>query len=179
VPRLVRQIEHGATAEEREEAAQLLATEAGREQEAPVLRRLLRHPDAAVRKWGAYGLGFYGRSTDARLLVAGLDDPDADVRCHVLEAIGHLLTYARNRRRVLPRVLAMLQDSNPEIRFWACFAVSQVGDEREIRALEQLTADRALIPGWWSVGREARWAIDWIRARARGGDAVDPQLGEI
>jgi HEAT repeat protein len=132
------------------------------------LRQIARsHSDAGLRKWAVYMLGFVGEGRDLDLLLTALDDEDLDVRCHAAEAIGHLMSFRRNRRKAIPRLLQLLDDAEPELRFWSIFAIASIGDEREVPALERLLDDRALVKGWWSVRREARWAIDRIRAGSR------------
>jgi HEAT repeat protein len=136
-----------------------------------VLARLLgAHPEPEVRKVAAYLLGFMAgviRHSEVDALVAKVldQDEDIDVRCYAAEALGHMLGGHSHARRAIPGLTGSLNDPLPEIRFWAAFALGSVGRSDQIEALERLTADEALVPGWWSVGREAADAIEHIEVR--------------
>ena len=38
-----------------------------------------------------------------------------------------------------------------------------------------MTSDAALVPGMYTVGQEARWAIRWIRGEEYGEEYIDPE----
>lgn len=133
-------------------------------------RVLADHPEPEVRKVAAYVLGFMAgpvRRSEVDLLVGKLLDgsEDLDVRCYSAEALGHMLVGHSHNRHARPALTKSLRDPLPEIRFWAAFALGSIGRRDEIRALERLTADEAVVPGWWSVGREATEAIEHIESR--------------
>ncbi|HET9155167.1 MAG TPA: hypothetical protein VFN91_00790, partial [Myxococcaceae bacterium] len=64
-----------------------------------------------------------------------------------------------------------LDDQEPEVRFWSIYALASPENAWVLPKLESMLGDRALVPGWWTVGQEVGWAIRWIR---REGD-VDPR----
>jgi HEAT repeat protein len=60
-------------------------------------------------------------------------------------------------------------DQNASIRFWAAYALGQIGHRRNeiceiaASALEKILDDKEVAPGWWSVGREAQAMIVGFR----------------
>jgi HEAT repeat protein len=114
----------------------------------------------------AWALGFHSSGERAvGTLLAVLRDPaeDTDVRCHAAEALGHIAP-TRDRPEVLAALLHALGDRSPEVRFWAAFALGNLGDERAIPALQRLAdRDSSSVPGWWSIRREALESIEQIR----------------
>jgi HEAT repeat protein len=120
-------------------------------------------PDPDTRMFAAYALGLLGDHRAVDPLLARLADASEDprVRGHAAEA----LTGPRDRRAV-PPLIAALGDPSAEVRFWASFALGQLGDPAALSALERLAqADDATLPGWRSVKDEAAAAIEAIRAR--------------
>jgi len=96
--------------------------------------------------------------------VAKLADRNEDPRVRGLAA--EALTEAGERRAV-PSLIAVLGDPSVEVRFWAAFALGQLGDPAALRALERLAeTDDAELPGWRSVKDEAADAIERIRQHA-------------
>ncbi len=64
-------------------------------------------------------------------------------------------------------ILEALDDTDAEIRFLGCFAVSAIKIEAALPRLNILAqTDNAIVEGWWSVGEEAADAITSIN----GGD---------
>ena len=132
------------------------------------LRRLLAHPDAEVRKWAAYALGFVGEKVDAVALSAIFADRSEaiDVRAHAGEALGHIGAATAETRDVL---IEGLSDPSPEVRFWGAFAVGNYGDAAAIPKLQELVeTDKDTVPGWWSLKKEAADAIEHIRQFPQG-----------
>lgn len=124
------------------------------------LIRLLRHaPRPATREAAAYALGFLNDRRAIIPLISTVEDGSEHraVRGQAAEALGELASL-QLKRPVKPLVAA-LSDRSSEVRFWACYALSQYQDRRQIPSLRKLIHDRAVVKGWWSVGREAAWAI--------------------
>jgi HEAT repeat protein len=73
-------------------------------------------------------------------------------------------------RDVVSDLIALLADPSPEVRYWAAFALGQIGAPASIPALERmassdvavLSADRSPQP---SLKQEALDALESIRAR--------------
>jgi hypothetical protein len=81
------------------------------------------------------------------------------------------------RRDALAReaFLRGLDDPEPEVRFWSIFALAKPDNDWLIPKLESMTGDPAPLPGMWTVGQEARWAIRWIRREGDMLERVDPR----
>lgn len=145
------------------EAASALARVRDR-RSVPVLVRTLKNPESADRRVAAaYALGHIGdRSAVLPLIrVLGQSRELPKVRGSAAEA----LAYLRDRRAVRP-LLSALGDRAPEVRFWAAFALGELGDPRALARLHEIAKrDRAMVRGWWPVRREAASAIARIEAR--------------
>ncbi len=91
----------------------------------PQLRALLRHPDAAVRRWGALGLLALGeRAAPAReALLGGLADPAPDVRLTAAEA----LTGLGAADAALPVLVALLTHPSRIVRNETLLALCRIG----------------------------------------------------
>jgi len=118
---------------------------------------LRTHPDPDTRRFAAYALGNFDNpraSTALREVLANQSEQPA-VRAMAAE---HLV-YEKS---AIPDLLAALRDRSREVRFWSAYALGEGRVQRALLPLRRLTSDRALVPGWWSVAREARWAIATI-----------------
>ena len=62
-------------------------------------------------------------------------------------------------------LVAALDDPEPEVRFWSIFALASPKNVDLLPPLERLARDPARVPRWWTVGQEARWAMNWILNR--------------
>lgn len=130
------------------------------------LERILvsgRSPEA--RKRAAWALGFLNDGEAAPVLLRTLGDrkDEADVRAYAAEALGHMAPQTPHDE-ALAALLRALTDPAPEVRFWAAFALGNLGDERAIPALQQLAArDSESVPGWWSIRKEAVDSIEQIK----------------
>jgi HEAT repeat protein len=115
-----------------------------------------------VREAAAYGLGSLGDKRASRALIRALADQreSAGVRGMAAEQLGRL-----GVSRATPRLVAALHDREPEVRFWAAYALGQVADPSALPDLAQLVSDNTTIPQFGTVGAEAAKAIDRIRSR--------------
>ena len=87
----------------------------------------------------------------------------AQLRSHAAEALAYL-----GDRRAVPALLAALDDPAPAVRLWSAFALGELGDMRAVAPLERLAAtDVSPVPGWWTVGEEAREALKRLEAAPR------------
>jgi HEAT repeat protein len=64
-----------------------------------------------------------------------------------------------------------LDDAVPEVRLWSIFALANPENEWLVSKLESMTSDPALVPGMYTVGQEAQWAIRSIRRE----EDIDPE----
>ncbi|HLK88362.1 MAG TPA: HEAT repeat domain-containing protein [Polyangia bacterium] len=145
------------------EAAKSLGTLAAPDTIPELVRALTEEGEPDVRSAIAAALGLTGdeRAVDPLLAKLGDTSEQAAVRGAAAEA----LTGPRSPRAVDP-LIAALADPEAEVRFWAAFALGQLGDERAIPALEQLArSDTAVLEGWGRISDEASEAISEIRAR--------------
>jgi len=144
------------------EAARSLGTLAAVDAVPDLLRALGEDDDPDVRSAVAAALGLIGdeRAVDPLLGKLG----DAGEQPAVRGAAAEALTGPRSPRAVGP-LIAALADPETEVRFWAAFALGQLGDERAIPSLERVAqSDTAVLEGWGRVSDEASAAIADIRA---------------
>lgn len=85
----------------------------------------------------------------------------ASVRGYALEGLTGINRelYPELYQRTVTVILHALDDGEAEVRFWACFAVAGLKIREALDKLRLLQTDRAIVPGWWSVGEEAEDAI--------------------
>jgi hypothetical protein len=137
---------------------------------------------AATRRAAVYGFMWVEelRPEDFNRLLRIFEDPrqEPTIRGQAAEALGprvgrHVQPGKMRRRDALARVAFVrgLEDPEPVVRFWSIFALASPWNEWVIPKLESMTSDDAAIPGMWTIGQEARWAIRWIRGQ---GD-LDPR----
>ena len=130
------------------------------------LLRMLRHGSLEQRKMAAWTLGMGSVSAAARAALErtlSSKTEHADVRAQAAEGLGTLA-----RKASLPVLHHALTDAESKIRFWAAYALGEIGDRRALAALQTLTKDRTKVEGFGTVGSEARSAIGRIVQRASG-----------
>jgi HEAT repeat protein len=118
-----------------------------------------------ARRMAAWALGFLADDHATPALVRALSDrtEDTEVRVYAAEALGHLQPE-RGHDEALAALLHALTDREPAVRFWAAFALGNLGDDRAIPALQRLAErDSTVVPGWWSIQREALESIEQIK----------------
>jgi HEAT repeat protein len=128
-------------------------------------RILVSGKSAEARKRAAWALGFlrYEHAAPALLRTLADRNEETDVRAHAAEALGHIAPQT-GHDEALAALLHALTDPEPEIRFWAAFALGNLGDERAIPALQRLAdRDSDSVPGWWSIRKEALDSIEQIK----------------
>jgi hypothetical protein len=160
-----------------ERAAEVLAT--CRKGRALLLQLIGSREPPRLRQSAAYGFVFGPLdASEFNFLLRRFDDTTEDpgVRGQIAEAIGPRVVFndqaRRKRRRDWVARAAFqrgLDDPSPVVRFWSIFALARRGNGWAIPKLETMRKDLSFIPGMWTVGQEAGWAIHWIR-----GQEVDP-----
>lgn len=135
-----------------------------------LLSCMLNDPDSEVRMSAAYAFGLFFDSqrgsaqehvTQALISVLSNERESPKVRAQAAEVLG-----GRRERRALFPLLTALDDASAEVRFWAAFALGQLGDPYALTALERVvTTDQAVLPGWGPIGKEAEEAVQHILDR--------------
>jgi len=133
------------------------------ENAAPTLLRVLKQGNPTKQSAAAWLLGWLGVSNTVPSLRAAALNPhlEVDVRGHATESLGVM-----QAREAVPDLITLLSDESPELRYWAAYALGQIGDPVSIPALEQMaTADVAVLPHGRSLKQEALDALAAIGAR--------------
>ncbi|MEH1899795.1 MAG: hypothetical protein V7K94_31800 [Nostoc sp.] len=85
------------------------------------------------------------------------------VRAQALEGIGNKLSHELPENLYQPAVSVIIQgldDTEPEVRFWSCFAADALEIKETLPKLQLLAqTDQTIVAGWWSVGEEAEDSV--------------------
>ncbi|MBV1851247.1 HEAT repeat domain-containing protein [Catellatospora tritici] len=104
--------------------------------------------------------------------------------------IGYLASaLAKFTPEIIPRLLAVADDDDPDLRYWAAIALGSTGDEQVVPTLERLMAQdkgRTVFDGWVSVAakkalrtqRRIQAAIVGRAESGRASRAVEEPLTE-
>jgi HEAT repeat protein len=133
----------------------------------PVLIEELRKGNNVdKRAASAYALGVLldERAIDPLVSVLKNKNDSPKVRGAAVEA---LIWFGKKRKRVVDALINGLEDASVEVRFWSAFALGEMKVRRAANKLERLIAeDDEVLPGWWSVSKEASDALDRIRSKS-------------
>jgi HEAT repeat protein len=81
------------------------------------------------------------------------------VRGQAAESLAH-----NHRKKSHGVLLRSLTDPSKEVRFWCAYSLAQMGERDALGPLRKLAAtDHRMLKGFWSVSREAKWAIRTIQ----------------
>jgi HEAT repeat protein len=128
-----------------------------------VIAVLLQDADSDVRASAAYALGLLGECQAVPSLLTKLSDQreEPKVRGLAAEALADL----NDDRAVVPLINA-LRDESPEVRYWAAFALGELGDPQALPELQRLiAADNVMEPYYGTVRHEAEAAIERLMRR--------------
>ena len=92
----------------------------------------------------------------------------ARIRGQAAEGVGNLMEFTKQatlKRTATMRLVRLLTDASPEVRFWSAFSLGKLRAKSNRAALRRLTSDETVVPGWWAVGGEAVDALDKIDGR--------------
>jgi HEAT repeat protein len=145
----------------RRDAAQALGVLRDRRATAALIHAMLRDPDSMARQLAAQSLGDLGSPKAIRALRGVLTDrsQEPSLRGATAEALGGSFAFDSTAE-----LIAGLRDRSPEVRFWSAYALGFMRVESALPELERISSgDDAEVPGWWSVSKEAVWAIAEIR----------------
>jgi HEAT repeat protein len=157
-----------ADPEVRGAAARALGTCGRGAEDVEALGRALADPVVSVRRDAACALGEVDGPVEP-LLVSALQD--AGEQASVRSMAAEQLVYRTAAPGVADALIAALGDDSAEVRFWAAYALGESREERAVEPLARLRGDGAVVAEWWSVGREAAWALERI---ARGWEEGGP-----
>ncbi len=133
----------------------------------PVLiEELIKVGNVDKRAASAYALGllFDERAVDPLVSVLKNKNDSPKVRGAAAEA---LIWFGKKRKRVVDALINGLEDASVEVRFWSAFALGELKVRRAANKLEKLAAeDNRVLPGWWSVSKEASDSLDRIRSKS-------------
>lgn len=148
----------------RAEAARQLGLIQGKRAIVPLAEVLCTDVDAEVREAASYALGYLQDPRSFNALLEALRDVNQSplVRGMAAEQLASF-----SRFPAIPSLIVALHDPSAEVRFWAAYALGALGASEALPDLERLAAtDTESVPGWWSVAKEARDAIENINARS-------------
>jgi HEAT repeat protein len=157
-----------ATAKHLQPLLSLLATSTNLDRRSSIVYALSFLPVAPVGKWIAV----------LTEIAADRTEPPA-IRGQALEGLGNKLSSeipANISERAISVIIRSLDDAEPEVRFWACFAVGALKLTAALPRLQILAkTDRAIVPSWQSVSAEAedtikRLTVDGVKI-IRGKDS--------
>lgn len=134
---------------------------------AETILRVLEQGSPTKQAAAAWVLGWLGlESAIPSLRVAVVDESlTIDVRAHATEALGIMQAH-----QAVPDLVTILSSESAELRYWAAYALGQIGDPTSIPELERLaSSDIAVLSDGRSVREEALEALDEIRSRESGG----------
>lgn len=128
----------------------------------PLMAVLQRSENPDQQEAAAYGLGTLGDKRAIGALVRTLGNPEVSprVRGYCAEALANLGDPAASFT-----LLATLDDSAVEVRFWSVYALGELKEQRAIPKLEHLAkTDQAELPGWGTISAEAEKSLALIRS---------------
>jgi HEAT repeat protein len=121
------------------------------------------------RNSAVYALSFLSICEVNREVISQLTDIAANdtetpvVRAQALEGLANKLRPdlpPNLYQQAVDVIIQSLDDTEAEIRFWACFAVGAIKIKEALPKLQVLvTTDSAIVAGWWSVSEEAKDTI--------------------
>lgn len=97
----------------------------------PWIDRMLASPEPLFRRLGLAACGMH-RHDPGPALLTGLSDADPSVLARAARTAGEL-----RRRDLMPTIRAHRQHKDTAARFWANWAIAQMGDEQALKPLRQ------------------------------------------
>ena len=137
----------------------------------PLLAIVRHSPSRLARQQAAYAIAFLidRRAWLPQLNIARDRTQTSIVRGLALEGLAYLMDVPprlrrRGFRKTVSALMEFLEDEDPNVRFWAIFALGQGRVLEALPRLEALAAsDDAVPPGLWRVGDEASDAIAYLK----------------
>ena len=144
-----------------------------------ILHQVVRAGTPQQRYWVVNHIAFFDCRKVRPALIEVLDDITAPayVRGWAAERLHLHISQA-----TVQSCLRAIEDPSPEVRIWAVYTLGYAASRRPvfrsavIPVLEQMLADDAVVPGWWSVRREAQSGLASLQ---RGSDDESRLRAEI
>jgi uncharacterized protein (TIGR02270 family) len=135
----------------------------------PWIDRMLAAPAPLFRRLGLAACGMH-RHDPGPALLAGLADADSSVLARAARTAGEL-----RRRDLKPAIRAHRLHQDPATRFWANWAIAQMGDEQALESLRQFAEQpsefqyRALcvLLAWQDRDPSIAWIRQWVQNPAQ------------
>ncbi|MCY0994196.1 HEAT repeat domain-containing protein [Nannocystis sp. ILAH1] len=152
------------------EAARCLGNLGDADAIAPLVQCLESDPDSYVRMYAAHALGVLADERAFEALRAALhrSDEAPHVRGMAAESLACLFD-----RRAIDELLLVLDDPSAEVRYWAVFALGQLGDASLIPWLRPLLADHECPPGLIPISQEVADTIHILEHSTKERDLPD------
>lgn len=148
------------------------------------LRSTLRTGTPMQQYWVVNGIAFFDNQRDRRkvrhILIGILEDPvaPAEVRGWAAERL-----HLHMSQETVRACIRAASDPSPEVRLWAVYTLGVCASafretphplyrDQVAPVLERALEDTAVVPGWWSVRREAQAHLPSVR----GSSADEAQL---
>jgi hypothetical protein len=138
----------------------------------PLIATLKRGRRAYNRAAAAFAMQMVSTPRTVRALESAVNNKSEHprVRGEAAEALAHC-----HRTKSHDVLLAGLNDSSKDVRFWCAFSLGQMAEKRALPSLKRLAAtDRRMVKGFHSVAKEAptRLRTSKKATSATGGSAV-------
>jgi HEAT repeat protein len=157
----------------RSEAARSLGTMGDVRTTVDLIRTLEGDSSADVRFYSIYALGLLQSDSAITPILAVLNDEKEDPKLRGMAA--ETLSSFHNGRSV-DSLIACLSDSQAEVRFWAAFALGELGARKALPALVRVAKyDQSSLPDGASISNEASEAIDKIERTGLGRNSSHAQ----
>jgi len=133
--------------------------------ESSVVNVLLHGHGVLNRAAAAYALEL----SHSKAVILALEKAIANKREHPKVRGQAAESLAFNHRAKSHDILrANLHDPSKEVRFWCAYSLAEMADEDALVPLKRLAEeDHRIVKGFWSVSKEAKWAIRVIRKEMR------------
>jgi hypothetical protein len=129
--------------------------------ERPLIATLKKGRRAFNRAAAAYAMQMVSTPRTVRALESAVKNKSERprVRGEAAEALAHC-----HRTKSHDVLLAGLNDSSKDVRFWCAFSLGEMAEKRALPSLKRLAAtDRTVVKGFHSVAKEAADAIENIQ----------------
>ena len=142
-------------------AAKIIGGPADKQLERPLIATLKRGRRAFNRAAAAFAMQMVSTPRTVRALESAVKNKSESprVRGEAAEALAH-----GHRTKSHDVLLAGLNDSSKDVRFWCAFSLGEMAEKRALPSLKRLAAtDRRMVKGFHSVAKEAADAIENIQ----------------